>query len=252
MNDDRKCPVAGGAHNHAAHRGTSNRDWWPNELKLNILRQHSSLSDHMDKNFNYAKEFKTLDLESVKKVLRALMTNSQDWWPADFGHYGPLFIRMAWHRAGTYRFGDGRGGAGAAAAFAPLTAGPTTQTSISRAGYFGRSSSMAKISWADLMILAGNVALSRWVKTFGFAGVADVWEPEEDAHWGLRKSGWKINATLGAGIRKLRGRADGTDLRQWKAPTAIRSDRGGHDIAVARMGMNEKRRSRHRRWSHLR
>ena len=169
--------------------GTRNRDWWPNQLKLNILRQHSSLSDPMGEDFNYAEAFKSLDLEALKQDLHALMTDSQDWWPADFGHYGPLFIRMAWHSAGTYRVGDGRGGAGAGQQrFAPLNSWPDN-VSLDKARRllwpikqkYGR-----KISWADLMILTGNIALeSMGFKTFGFAGGrADVWEPEEDVYWG--------------------------------------------------------------------
>jgi catalase-peroxidase len=167
----------------------SNRDWWPNQLNLKILHQHSALSDPMGEAFNYAEEFQKLDYEALKKDLRALMTESQDWWPADFGHYGPLFIRMAWHSAGTYRTGDGRGGAGAGQQrFAPLNSWPDN-VSLDKARRllwplkqkYGK-----KISWADLMILAGNVALeSMGFKTFGFAGGrADVWEPEEDVYWG--------------------------------------------------------------------
>ncbi len=184
-----KCPFSSGAMKQVAGGGTGNRDWWPNRLNLNILRQHSSLSNPMGERFNYAEEFKSLDLKAVKDDLHKLMTDSQDWWPADFGHYGGLFIRMAWHSAGTYRIGDGRGGAGTGQQrFAPLNSWPDN-ANLDKARRllwpikqkYGR-----KISWADLMILAGNVALeSMGFKTFGFAGGrADVWEPEEDVYWG--------------------------------------------------------------------
>ncbi len=189
MNEDSKSPVMSGANKQETGRGTSNREWWPNQLRLDILHQHSSKSNPMGKDFNYAKEFKSLDLEAVKKDLRELMTKSQDWWPADFGHYGPLFIRMAWHSAGTYRMGDGRGGAGAGQQrFAPLNSWPDN-VNLDKARRllwpikqkYGR-----KISWADLMILTGNVALeSMGFKTFGFAGGReDVWEPDESVYWG--------------------------------------------------------------------
>jgi len=184
-----KCPFHGGALKQTAGGGTRNRDWWPNQLKLNILRQHSSLSNPMGEEFNYAKEFKSLDLKAVKKDIFDLMTSSQDWWPADYGHYGPFFIRMAWHSAGTYRVGDGRGGAGAGQQrFAPLNSWPDN-ANLDKARLllwpikqkYGK-----KISWADLMILAGNCALeSMGFKTFGFAGGReDVWEPQEEVYWG--------------------------------------------------------------------
>jgi len=184
MATESKCPF-----NHAAGGGTTNRDWWPNQLNLKILHQHSSLSDPMGEGFDYAKEFKSLDFDAVKRDLLAVMTHSQDWWPADFGHYGPLFVRMAWHSAGTYRTGDGRGGAGAGQQrFAPLNSWPDN-VSLDKARRliwpvkqkYGR-----KISWADLIVLTGNVALeSMGFKTFGFSGGRpDVWEPDEDVYWG--------------------------------------------------------------------
>ena len=186
MNEE-KCP-----YHHTGGGGTSSQDWWPNQLNLGMLHQHSSKSDPMGQDFDYAREFKTLDLAAVKKDLRALMTESQGWWPADFGHYGPLFIRMAWHSAGTYRINDGRGGAGRGnQRFAPLNSWPDN-VNLDKARRllwpikqkFGR-----KISWADLMILTGNVALeSMGFKTFGFGGGReDIWEPEQDVYWGSEK-----------------------------------------------------------------
>jgi len=183
MPDDSKCPFTGGTRAH------TNRDWWPNQLDLSVLHQHSALSDPMGEGFDYAKEFKSLDLDAVIKDLHALMTDSQNWWPADFGHYGPLFIRMAWHAAGTYRVADGRGGAGSGQQrFAPLNSWPDN-VNLDKARRllwpikqkYGR-----KISWADLLILTGNVALdSMGFKTFGFGGGRkDVWEPDQDIYWG--------------------------------------------------------------------
>ena len=184
-----KCPVTGSTHTHPAGGGPTNQDWWPNQLRLDILHHPSSKSNPMGQDFDYAKEFKSLDLAAVKKDLAALMTDSQDWWPADFGHYGPLFIRMAWHSAGTYRVGDGRGGGGRGQQrFAPVNSWPDN-VSLDKARRllwpikqkYGR-----KISWADLMILAGNVALETMgFKTFGFGGGReDVWEPDHDVYWG--------------------------------------------------------------------
>lgn len=185
-----KCPVTGAvSRHHSAAGGTKNRDWWPNQLKLNILRQNSPLTNPMGEEFDYAKEFRSLDYKALKKDLHKLMTDSQDWWPADFGHYGPLFIRMAWHSAGTYRIGDGRGGGGTGQQrFAPLNSWPDNVNldKARRLLWPIKQKYGSKISWADLMILAGNVALeSMGFKTFGFAGGReDVWEPEEDVYWG--------------------------------------------------------------------
>jgi catalase-peroxidase len=199
MTTEAKCPF-----HHATTGGTTNRDWWPNQLKLELLHQHSSKSDPMGEDFDYKREFESLDFAALKKDLAGLMTDSQDWWPADFGHYGPLFIRMAWHSAGTYRTGDGRGGGGRGQQrFAPLNSWPDN-VSLDKARRllwpikqkYGR-----KISWADLMILAGNIALETMgFKTFGFGGGReDVWEPDQDVYWGAERT-W-----LGGDIRYAHG-----------------------------------------------
>jgi catalase-peroxidase len=199
-----KCPFAGGALKQTAGSGTRNRDWWPNQLKLNILRQHSTLSNPMGESFDYAAEFNSLDLAAVKKDIFGLMTTSQDWWPADYGHYGPFFIRMAWHSAGTYRISDGRGGGGAGQQrFAPLNSWPDN-ANLDKARLLlwpVKKKYGKKLSWADLMILAGNCALeSMGFKTFGFAGGReDVWEPQEEVYWGSEKK-W-----LGGDIRYAQG-----------------------------------------------
>src|ERR1700723_3749000 len=201
------CPVSGDKSNGRQHQtvlARVNRDWWPNALNLHVLHQNSPLPNPMGKTFNYAKEFKSLDLHAVVKDLHAVMTASQDWWPADYGHYGPFFIRMAWHSAGTYRIADGRGGGGSGAQrFAPLNSWPDN-VSLDKARRllwpikqkYGR-----KISWADLMILAGNVALETMgFKTFGFGGGReDVWEPDQDVYWGAERT-W-----LGGDIRYAHG-----------------------------------------------
>lgn len=243
LNDISKCPFHNGAMKKeaVAGGGTKNLDWWPEQLRVDILRQHSSLSDPMDKDFDYAEAFKSLDLEAVKRDLHALMTDSQDWWPADFGHYGPLFIRMAWHSAGTYRVGDGRGGAGAGQQrFAPLNSWPDN-VSLDKARRllwpikqkYGKN-----ISWADLLILTGNIALeSMGFKTFGFAGGReDVWEPDMDIYWGSEKT-W-----LGGDLRYAHG-SEGVTEQHGVLPTDDNADGDIHSrnlekpLAAVQMGL---------------
>ncbi|ANF51416.1 hydroperoxidase [Chryseobacterium glaciei] len=243
LNDISKCPFHNGTmkKENVAGGGTNNKDWWPDHLRVDILRQHSSLSNPMEENFDYAEAFKSLDLESVKKDLHALMTDSQDWWPADFGHYGPLFIRMAWHSAGTYRVGDGRGGAGAGQQrFAPLNSWPDN-VSLDKARRllwpikqkYGK-----KISWADLLILTGNIALeSMGFKTFGFAGGReDVWEPDQDVYWGTEKT-W-----LGGDLRYAHG-SEGVVENRGVLPTDDNADGDIHSrnlekpLAAVQMGL---------------
>ena len=192
MSNEAKCPFSGGAQHIGMGKGPRNLDWWPEQLNLGILHQHSNKSNPMGEDFDYAKEFKTLDLDAVIRDLHALMTDSQDWWPADYGHYGPFFIRMAWHAAGTYRIYDGRGGAGTGAQrFAPLNSWPDNGNldKARRLLWPIKQKYGRKLSWADLIVLTGNVALeSMGFKTFGFAGGRpDIWEPEEDIVWGAER-----------------------------------------------------------------
>jgi catalase-peroxidase len=189
VSSESKCPFAGGAGSHAVAAGQSNASWWPNQLNLKMLNTQSSKSDPMGAGFNYAEAFKTLDLDAVIQDLTALMTDSQDWWPADYGHYGAFFVRMTWHAAGTYRIHDGRGGGGTGAQrFAPLNSWPDNGNldKARRLLWPIKQKYGNKLSWADLLILAGNVALdSMGLKTFGFGGGrADIWEPEDEIYWG--------------------------------------------------------------------
>jgi catalase-peroxidase len=248
--EETKSPVTVRTGRTISGGGASNKDWWPNQLNLKILHQNSELSNPMGKDFNYAEEFKKLDLEAVKKDLYALMTDSQDWWPADYGHYGPLFIRMAWHSAGTYRIGDGRGGAGdGTQRFAPLNSWPDN-VNLDKARRllwpikkkYGR-----QISWADLMILAGNCALeSMGVKTFGFAGGReDVWEPQEDVYWGS-ESEW-LGDKRYSGDRELENPLAAVQMGLIYVnpegpngqPSALASGRDVRET-FARMGMNDE------------
>ena len=237
MSTEAKCPF-----NHAAGGGTTNRDWWPKQLRLDLLAQHSHKSNPMDKGFNYAQAFKSLDLAALKKDLAALMTDSQDWWPADFGHYGPLFIRMAWHSAGTYRIADGRGGGGRGQQrFAPLNSWPDN-VSLDKARRLLwpiKQKYGNKISWADLLILTGNVALETMgFKTFGFAGGReDTWEPDQDLYWGNEKT-W-----LGGDIRYGKGGNDEGAIvadKELHGSESSRTDKGRHlenPLGAVQMGL---------------
>src|ERR1700712_2615016 len=206
MDDESKCPVMHGTDQNAVVLEMSNQLWWPNQLNLRILHQNSPLGDPMGTGFNYAEAFTSLGLEAVKADIFALMTTSQDWWPADYGHYGPLFIRMAWHSAGTYRISDGRGGGGAGQQrFAPLNSWPDNGNldKARRLLWPVKKTYGTALAWADLMILAGNVALEEMgFETFGFAGGrADVWEPDEDVYWGPERT-W-LGDERHTGIREL-------------------------------------------------
>jgi catalase-peroxidase len=236
MSTESKCPI-----NHAASGGTSNRDWWPKQLQLGVLHQHSAKSDPMGESFDYAKEFKSLDLQALKKDLAALMTDSQEWWPADFGHYGPLFVRMAWHSAGTYRTDDGRGGGGRGQQrFAPLNSWPDN-VSLDKARRLLwpiKQKYGCKISWADLMILTGNVALETMgFKTFGFGGGrVDVWEPDQDVYWG-RETTW-----LGGDLRYAHGsegvaKPGGVLVSDDQADGDIHSRKLENPLAAVQMGL---------------
>ncbi|WP_028622609.1 catalase/peroxidase HPI [Pseudomonas sp. Ant30-3] len=240
MANESKCPF-----NHAAGGGTTNRDWWPDQLNLKILHQHSSLSDPMDETFNYAEAFKTLDFEALKQDLRALMTDSQEWWPADFGHYGPLFVRMAWHSAGTYRTGDGRGGAGyGQQRFAPLNSWPDN-VSLDKARRLLwpiKQKYGPKISWADLIVLTGNVALeSMGFKTFGFSGGRpDVWEPDESVYWGSENKWLGGDTRYGKTDEPMQEPGEGPLVAEPGENEESRTDKGRNlenPLAAVQMGL---------------